>query len=103
MVTHPSVKDFLLNKDLNTQRAGRITKAMEYNIEIKVTKLVRGKGLCEQVAETGNNSSNNDSDVVLAQIDEEKPTIMNVQNDWIDDMVNFIQTGRCPKGLDRAK
>ena len=28
MVAHPFVKDFLLNKDLNTKRAGWITEAM---------------------------------------------------------------------------
>ena len=50
LVAHPFVKDFLLNKDLNTKRSGWITKAMEYDIEIKVTKLVRGTGLCEQIA-----------------------------------------------------
>ena len=76
---------------------------MEYDIEIKVTKLVRGKGLCEQLVETRNINSDDDSNFVLAHIDEEQPTIMNVQNDWIDDMVNFLQIGCCPKGLDREK
>ncbi|KAH9295059.1 hypothetical protein KI387_038647 [Taxus chinensis] len=50
LVSHAGVKDFLLNKDLNEKRAGWITRVMEYDIEIKVTKLVCGKGLCEQLA-----------------------------------------------------
>ena len=29
--------------------AGWITKVMEYDVDIKITKLVRGKGLCEQL------------------------------------------------------
>ena len=93
MVAHPSVKDFLLNKDLNTKRAGWITKAMEYDIKIKVTKLVRGRGLCEQLVElveTKNNDSSEDLDAILAQIDRGQPAIMNIQSDWIDDMVNFL-------------
>ena len=90
MVAHPSVKDFLLNKDLNTKRVGSITKAMEYDIEIKVTKLVRGKGLCEQLVEIERNDLNEDLDAVLAQIDRGQPAIMNIQNDWIDNMVNFL-------------
>ncbi|KAH9298125.1 hypothetical protein KI387_029807, partial [Taxus chinensis] len=49
LVSHAGVKDFLLNKDLNEKRAGWITRVMEYDIEIKITKLVRGKGLCEQL------------------------------------------------------
>ncbi|KAH9321415.1 hypothetical protein KI387_016054, partial [Taxus chinensis] len=49
LVSHAGVKDFLLNKDLNEKRAGWITRVMEYDIDIKITKLVRGKGLCEQL------------------------------------------------------
>jgi hypothetical protein len=49
-VTHPSVKEFLLSKDLNEKRAGWITKVMEYDVDIQTTKLVRGRGLCEHLA-----------------------------------------------------
>ena len=44
MVAHPSVKEFLLSKDLSDKRAGWVTKVMEYDVKIKVTKLIRGKG-----------------------------------------------------------
>lgn len=47
MVSHPSVKELLLSRDLNEKRAGWITKVMQYDIDIKITKLVRGKGMCE--------------------------------------------------------
>lgn len=47
LVPHVGVKDFLLNKDFNEKRVGWITKVMEYDIDIKITKLVRGKWLCE--------------------------------------------------------
>ena len=77
MVAH-LVKDFFLNRDLNTKRAGQITKAMEYDIEIKVTKMVRGKGLCEQLAETENHGSNDGLDAVLAQINDKQPVVLNV-------------------------
>lgn len=50
MVAHPSVKEFLLSKDVNEKRAGWITRVMEYDVQIHVTKLVRGKGLCAQLA-----------------------------------------------------
>ena len=42
LVPHASVKEFLSNKDVN-----EITKVMEYDVDIKVTKLVRGKRLYE--------------------------------------------------------
>ncbi|KAH9296570.1 hypothetical protein KI387_040158, partial [Taxus chinensis] len=39
LVSHVGVKDFLLSRDLNEKREGWITCVMEYDIEIKVTKL----------------------------------------------------------------
>ena len=90
MVVHPLVKDFLLNKDLNTTRASQITKAIEYDIEIKVTKLVRGKGLCEKIAKKGNNGLNDNVDAILALIDDKQPFVLDTQNDWVDDMVIFL-------------
>ena len=47
LVPHISVKD-LLNKDINEKRTRWITKVMEYDMDIKITNLVRGKGLCEE-------------------------------------------------------
>ena len=49
LVPHVGVKDFLLNKDVNEKMVGRITKVMEYDIDIKITNLVRVKGLCNQM------------------------------------------------------
>ena len=47
LVPHASVKDFLLRKDISEKRAGWITKVMEYDVDIQITKLVRGRGLCK--------------------------------------------------------
>ena len=47
LVPHASVKDFLLDKDINEKRFGWITKVIEYDVDMKITKLVRGKGLCK--------------------------------------------------------
>ena len=47
LVPHASVKDFLLRKDISEKRAGWITRVMEYDVDIQITKLVRGKGLCK--------------------------------------------------------
>ncbi|KAH9308779.1 hypothetical protein KI387_036690, partial [Taxus chinensis] len=66
LVSHVGVKDFLLNKDLNEKRAGWITRVMEYDIEIKVTKLVRGKGLCEQLILGKQKEACNEKEAVLA-------------------------------------
>lgn len=50
LVPHASVKDFLLNKDINEKRDGCITRVMEYDIDIKITKLVRGNKPYEKMA-----------------------------------------------------
>ena len=47
LVSNANVKDFLLNKDFNEKSARWITKIMEYDIDIKISKLVIAKGLCE--------------------------------------------------------
>ena len=47
LVPHASVKDFLLNKDISEERTGWITKVIEHDVDIQITKLVRGRGLCK--------------------------------------------------------
>lgn len=71
LVAHSIVKDFLLSKDINDKRASWITKVMEYDIKIKVTKLIKGKGLCEQLVELAGNAENSKI------IDQQVETVLN--------------------------
>lgn len=75
MVAHPSVKEFFLNKHINDKRVGWMTKMMEFDVDIKVTKLIRGKGLCEKLANHTNNSEEDEEKVVLALQDEEEVVV----------------------------
>lgn len=52
MVPHAIIQEFLLSRDINKKRVGWITRVMEYDVDIKITKLVRGKGLCEKLVST---------------------------------------------------
>ena len=47
LVPHVSMKEFILSKDINEKIARWVTKVMEYDVDIQITKLVRGKGLCK--------------------------------------------------------
>ncbi|KAH9309845.1 hypothetical protein KI387_037756, partial [Taxus chinensis] len=94
MVSHPGVKEFLLNKEMNEKHAGWITKVMEYDVHIKVTKLVRGKGLCQQLATDMESKSN--EDVTLLNTDEDVD-----QADWLSKMKNFIFSGAYPTNMDK--
>ena len=48
LVPHASVKDFLLRKYIGEKRASWITRVMEYDVDVQITKLVRGKGFSKQ-------------------------------------------------------
>lgn len=99
-VTHPSVKEFLLSKDLNEKRAGWITKVMEYDIDIQTTKLVRGRGLCEYLARDENleETKHMDASLVMHSTKEQDKA-----TSWLPNMINYLKIGQCPIGLDSAK
>ena len=98
LVPHASVKDFLSNKDINEKRVGWITKIMEYDVEIKITKLVRGKGFYEELL-----SSFDIEKEVTRLIENEQPTEDGNQNNWIQDISISLIGGGYPNGLDRTK
>ncbi|KAH9326344.1 hypothetical protein KI387_006522 [Taxus chinensis] len=72
LVSHAGVKEFLLSKDLNEKHARWITRVMEYDIEIKVTKLVHGKGLCEKLASGQQDETNSEREVVFVLQDDQE-------------------------------
>lgn len=78
LVPHSNVKDFLINKDIGEKRVGWITKVMDYDLDIKIKKLVRGRGLYEQF----NSSFGKYSKVsLLLQEEEQMENQENVQSD----------------------
>lgn len=50
-VPSTAIKDVLTQPDANGRRAKWIEKLIEFNIELKPTKLVRGQGLARSLAE----------------------------------------------------
>lgn len=68
----------------------------------KVTKMVRGKGLCEKLAGNTNNSEKNEEQVVLALQDQE-PMVVPTPTGWVQEMTHFLLTSKCPHGLSKAK
>ena len=93
LVPHASVKDFFLNMDINEKRDGQITKVMEYDIDINITKLVRGKGLCEQM-----DSSFETHEEVSLLIQTEKPMENKDKIDWLQDITTLLTKGIYPQG-----
>lgn len=103
LVSHVGVKDFILSKDLNEKHARWIICVMEYDVEIKVTKLVRGKGLCEQLSLSQQDEVINEKEVFFLQNSQEK------ENDdvpipyWTQDIMYFLQKGLCPHEMSKEK
>ena len=98
LVPHESVKDFLLRKDISEKREGWITKVMEYDVDIQVTKLVRGKGLCKHMV----SSHESDEEVSLVLVEQQEVRNKNLRS-WIDDMKTLLVGNGYPQGLDKAK
>lgn len=51
-VPHAVVKDILSQSEVTIKRCRWITKIQEFDLEIKITKLVRGLGLSKLMAES---------------------------------------------------
>ena len=73
------------------ERAKWITKVMEYDMDIKIRNLVRGKGIYEEFI-----SSFDTTKEVALLIENEKLTEDGNQNNWIQDMSTFLLGGGYP-------
>lgn len=78
-------------------------KVMEYDIDIKVTKLVKGKGLCEQLVAGFENERKTKTKVFLVTDDQDQDVAPALGVSWVHDMTHFLQIGEFPLGLDKAK
>ena len=58
---------------------------MKYEIDIKITNLVRGKWLCEQII-----SSQETIEEVALVIENVEPIGDEILNDWIHEMITFL-------------
>ncbi|XP_057821519.1 chitinase 2-like [Cryptomeria japonica] len=76
---------------------------MEYDIFIKVTKLVRGKGLCEQLVGSAENSKEEEKQVETVLNNEEQPIFPAVSVTWNQQIIHYLQIGGCLEDLDRLK
>lgn len=88
MVSRPSVKELFLSIDLNEKHVGWITKVMEYDVDIKIIKLIRGKGICEQMVDQSSHDPKHDDETTIfngvANVVNEQPS------SWLIEMVHFL-------------
>ena len=103
-----AVKDVLTQPDSEGKRGKWIAKIMEYDVDIRPTKLVKGQGLAKLLAESNCQALGlHVMTEELAQEEDqailEKEKIMDyyLASTWYADIVYFLLLLQCPEHLDR--
>jgi ribonuclease HI len=107
------VKDILVQPDSDGKRGRWLAKIQEFDLEIKPTKLVKGKGLAKLLAESNlkaldiNCLQEKDGDICVQEPDHQtypsKVEDKFVSSSWYRDIVFYLLNLRCPDGLTPAK
>jgi hypothetical protein len=100
-----SVKDILIQPDIDRRRGKWITKILEFYLEIKPTKLIKGQGLAKLLAES------NCKTLGISFINEQaepsnkhfQGTLLLASCAWYKDILYFIQELKPPDGLGKSK
>jgi ribonuclease HI len=109
-VPSASVKDILVQPDIDGKRSKWIAKILEFDLEIRPTKLIKGQGLAKLLAEAncqalGVNFMNECSGIQQGQLSETDPQREPAlaRCPWYKDVIYFLQELRPPDGLQRNK
>jgi hypothetical protein len=107
-VPSASVKEILIHPDIDGKRSKWIAKILEFDLEIKPTKLVKGQGLARLLTESncmelGVNIMNIDSENQQTKIVGEdyhvSPNLARCT--WYKDIIHFLQKLKPPDSLDK--
>ncbi|KAH9292584.1 hypothetical protein KI387_042229, partial [Taxus chinensis] len=81
-------KSILTQQELGLLRGTWVTKVQEYDLDIKPTKLVRGRGLCELMTEIKASVPEADQD----GIDEDLPAVLFIDlvEEWYSNIAYFL-------------
>lgn len=93
-VPHSAVKDILTQLEVTGKRCKLITRIQEFNLEINITKLIRGQGLAKLMTEES-------LDLVKSnQTGENNQAITSiVRQPYYTDIVFFLKNAKCPDYL----
>jgi hypothetical protein len=109
-VPSASVKEILIQPDIDGKRSQWITKVLEFDLEIKPTKLVKGLGLSRLLADLnckalGVNFMKLDSENQQSGIVDEYYHVIPILAEflWYKGIIYFLQKLKPPDGLDKNK
>ena len=102
-VPNAIVKDILTQEGIEGKRGKWIASILEYDIEIKPTKLIKGQGLAKLMSETNFqaldiNELDNEPELETPHIN-----VAFVQSPWYADICYILQNLCAPPGLSRTK
>jgi hypothetical protein len=104
-VPSASVKDILIQPDIDGRRGKWITKILEFDLEIKPTKLINGQGLAKLMAES--NCKALGIDFINEQAESSnrgsQSTIPLAACPWYKDILYFLQELRPLDGMEKSK
>jgi hypothetical protein len=104
------VKEILIQPDIDIRRSKWISKILEFDLEVKPTKLVKGQGLARFLAESnykalGVNFINNCSENRQAELSDEDPKVTPslAGCTWYKDIIFFLQKLQPSDGMEKRK
>jgi hypothetical protein len=109
-VPSSSVKEILIQPDIDGKRSKWIAKILEFDLEVKPTKMIKGQGLARLLAESnckalgvnfmGTNSVNQQSEIQNNNLQINSKL---AECSWYKDVIYFLQNLQPPVGLEKAK
>jgi hypothetical protein len=109
-VPSASVKDILVQPDIDGKRGRWIAKILEFDLEIKPTKLVKGQGLAKLLAESNcealgvsfiNTRSGSQQAESPNQCSQDGLSLAECA--WYRDILYFLQELKPPNGMEKSK
>ena len=109
-VPSASVKEILIQPDIDGKRSKWIAKILEFDLEMKPTKLVKGQGLARLLAESNckslgvnfmNINSKNQQTEFADKSSHASPNLSECT--WYKDIIYFLQNLRPPDSLNKKK
>jgi hypothetical protein len=104
-VPSASMKDILVQPDIEGRRGKWITKILEFDLEVKPTKSIKGQGLSKLLAES--NCKSLGINFVNEQAESSNKSSQGALSlaacPWYKDILYFLQELRPPDGMERSK
>jgi hypothetical protein len=108
-----SVKDILVQPDSDGKRGRWLAKIQEFNLEVKLTNLVKGQGLPKLLAESNfrvlgiNNIQEYEGCLDMDELDDQIATTSIEEkfttSVWYKDIVSYVLNLKCPSDMAESK